>query len=179
MSDTPKIVFVGQGPNRASWERAIALGRRIQSLKRTPEEFAIDHARRIALTGSVGAKLAKILGMDLPDFVRAYERRNLNTRFNGKNGKGDAFDRIEGKKRAEDIIGEGFDRHILLGAEVARCFGFKNALVRWCEVEVARSYPTNRPVSFLIFPHPSGVSTWWNEKFNRYRAEKALREFLQ
>lgn len=179
MSDEPKIVFVGQGPNRASWERAIALGRRIQSLKRSPEEFAIDHAKRIALSGSVGSKLAKMIGMDLPEFVRAYQRRNLNARFNGKNGKGDAFDRVEAKIAAEKIRAEDFDRHVLLGAEVARAFGFKNALVRWCEVEVVYSHQGARPVSYLIFPHPSGISTWWNEKFNRYRAEKALRAYLQ
>jgi hypothetical protein len=33
--------------------------------------------------------------------------------------------------------------------------------------------------SFLLFPHPSGRSRWWNEPTNQHDAGMALRRFLR
>jgi hypothetical protein len=32
---------------------------------------------------------------------------------------------------------------------------------------------------FLIFPHPSGINRWWNERRNERRARQLLQRFLR
>lgn len=65
-----------------------------------------------------------------------------------------------------------FDRIVLLGAEVAGCFGFKGEpLELRVDMDLRKTY--------LLFPHPSGINLWWNEEFNVFRAKRRLREFLE
>lgn len=179
------LVVVGQGPNRTAWEHGLEVGRnrallrdgeRTQENEIEAELFAENYCARVAITGSVGRKLAELAGFDLRKreelrFFASVARRNLNRRFNGKNGKGDAFDRAEALESARRILLEPFHRVVLLGEEVARAFGFK-----FSALEI-RKLP-NDPRRFLCFPHPSGINLWWNDDFNRFRAEKRLREFV-
>lgn len=176
-----RTVIIGQGPNQRCWEKALAEGYRLQSLSRDPYVFAEAFCARLAITGAIGKRLAALAGCDLKRreelrFYATHERRNLNARWNGKDGKGDKFDREEGKIRAAEILAEGFDRHVLLGAAVAEAFGFRS--VPFLEEKLRHNDALNKPQWFLIFPHPSGISTWWNEEFNAFRARKRLKEFL-
>jgi hypothetical protein len=163
------LVFVGQGPNREAWEHGLETGARLRPADR--ESFAEDYCRRVAITGSVGLRLAQILDLPIERFRSSFARRNLNARWNGKKGKGDEFDRAEAKAAAELVDAEGFNRFVLLGEEVSRAFGFK-----FSALEI-RTRPHD-PRRYLCFPHPSGINQWWNDSFNRFRAAKRLREFI-
>jgi hypothetical protein len=189
-----RFVFVGQGPNRAAWERGLALGRAMPVDHRafvdgeTFEQLVLDRAERycerIALTGAAGTKIGGLLGISVGEFFRAYERRNLNARFNGKEGKGDNFNRDEGRAAAAAILDdvEDFDRIVCVGAEVAGCFGIGRIEplgVRGKYIPAPRLPKRERWVEFFLLPHPSGIVQWWNEPFNRSRAQSRLREFLQ
>jgi hypothetical protein len=140
--------------------------------KPNPEEFAKAVCDRLALTGTVGNKLAALVVMQRSEFLRLYPRRNVNRAWNGKAGKGDRFNRPEAVDRARLIQNEGFTHYVLLGQEVARSFD-----LAWGEpLEVRVDREAGR--SYFLLPHPSGINQWWNEPFNIFRATKRLREFL-
>ena len=166
----PDVVFVGQGPNRSCWTRAIELGRRLRP--NDPESFAIEVARRLSLTGRCGRTLAGLCDVDLQEFRSCYARRNLNTRWNGKSGRGDRFDAAEGTIEARRVNAEGFRRFVLLGSNVSRCFGFDHEPMR------VLAWPSF-PQSYLLFPHPSGVNAFWNSAANPRAARAVLRGFLE
>lgn len=175
-----KIVFVGQGPNQACWKRALATGMRLQSLKRDPHQFAEHACARLAITGAIGLKLAALAGYDTAQreelrFYSKHERRNLNARWNGKLGKGDVFNRAEAEVAAKKLVEDpalSDARFVLLGREVARAFGMDS------NQPLTIIEPWNTKQAFLLFPHPSGISTWWNNPDNAERARVALRSFL-
>lgn len=168
-----KLVFVGQGPNQAAWERGLQSGK-FFAKTRSPEAYAEEYCERIALTGAIGKKLAGFLDLDeVGEFFRKYQRRNLNARWNGKRSKGDVFDRDAGAKAANALRPQ-FDKFVLLGQEVGSCFGCGR--VEWLSRVVV--YDGKDRKEFLLFPHPSGINQWWNEAFNVFRARKALREFV-
>lgn len=178
-----KVVFVGQGPNRACWQQGLAAGARYALLKHNFAEddprvkveaiaFAERYSARVALTGSVGKKLAALGGWKCNLTFGGYARRNLNARWNGKDGNGDRFERVEAEIVASRMLHDGFTHFVLLGSNVAKAFG------------MGRNEPLseikNLPGSqlFFLLPHPSGINQWWNDDFNRFRARKRLREFL-
>lgn len=179
MIDHSKVVFVGQGPNQECW---------VKSLWRYPsatwtEAPRIDYAERrcaaLAVTGTIGYKLGALIDPTHLNPVRIilpYGRRNLNARWNGKKGKGDVFDRAEGRTTADQLRYAPFTHYILLGAEVARAFGVHNN--EWLSVIPEFGAPLGDGNQFLIFPHPSGINTWWNDRENTARARRALRSFL-
>lgn len=183
------LVFVGQGPNRTAWLHGLQVGRQYSAIKLgvPPEDPRVElpavgwaerYCERVAITGSVGKKIAELAGFPLDLKFGGHDRRNLNTRWNGKRGKGDSFDRAEGKKRASELLAGPWTHYVLLGDEVARCFAMKPEALN----VVTDFIPTlaGPPVkkAFLLFPHPSGINLWWNEEFNRFRARKRLREFV-
>lgn len=180
MNPDPRVVFVGQGPNRASWLRGVALAKRLQSLKRDPDVFVQEYCRRLAVTGAVGRFLAGLLGISLAEFYRTYQRRNLNARFNGKAGKGDVFDVSEGRAAARDVKTEAFPRMVLLGANVARCFGLEYRAAAGPEIAHVTDYEQGfaEHTRMLLLPHPSRVVLYWNDPANVERARAALRQFV-
>lgn len=95
--------------------------------------------------------------------------RLLNERPPGRARKLHAFDRAE----AAAILDEGFDRHVLVGQAAALAFGLVG--VPYLEEKLAHNLKHNKPQYFLVFP-PDGI--WWDEAFNRFRANRRLREFL-
>lgn len=187
-----RLVFIGQGPNQTAWARGLEAGRKFAAGReawkmgdRTPEAFAEDYCARVAATGAIGTKLGALLDLPLHRFWKTFARRNLNRRWNGKDGKGDKFDKEEGRRTAgQFLVREEFTHHVLLGAAVAECFGFRNP--EWLAVKEGY-YPIPDPSGspreaykhFLLFPHPSGINAWWNEDFNRFRAKKRLAEFVE
>ena len=92
--------------------------------------------------------------------------------YNGKRPKGDAFDHAKGSVKAADILLDWrVERIVLLGKNVARCFGFRD-LPFLAEISIYGR-------RFLIFPHPSGTNRWWNERQNERRARQLLQRFLR
>jgi hypothetical protein len=193
-----KFVFVGQGPNQTAWlrgkaggARSLALGIR-KALREggeapTPDEveasidrWAMRYCAIIALTGAVGTRIGRLLDLEVGAFMWKYERRNLNARWNGKAGKGDRFDRDEAGIRSDEILAEGFDRVVCVGAAVGAAFGLgKIEPLGERGVYIPVAGGGERYVSFFLLPHPSGIVQWWNDDFNRFRARKRLREFLE
>ena len=94
------------------------------------------------------------------------------THYSGKRGKGDRFDHAKGNVKAADVLLDWrVERIVLLGKNVARCFGFRD-LPFLAEINIYGR-------RFLIFPHPSGTNRWWNERRNERRAQQLLQRFLR
>jgi hypothetical protein len=123
--------------------------------------------------------LAALCGVDLRSFLRLWVRCNLldewpghsvtvGTGSRGKGGgrtKGSRFPLEEAVPRAEALLCElaggqtPFRRAALFGRRVARAFG------------VGREQPffslfRLRGFPFVVVPHPSGASHWWNDEAN-------------
>ena len=144
--ETHKIGLVGQAPSRRG-----------------------DPCKPLA--GPNGQKIARLAGMSYDELI-ACRRKHLNTHYSGKRRKGDAFDHAKGRVKAADILLDWrVERIVLLGKNVARCFGFRD-LPFLAEISIYGR-------RFLIFPHPSGTNRWWNERRNERRARQLLQRFLR
>jgi hypothetical protein len=144
--ETHKVGLVGQAPSR--------LG---------------DPSKPLA--GPNGQRIARLAGMSYGELI-ACRRKHLNRDYIGKRGKGKAFDQAKGNVNAADILMDWrVERIVLLGKNVARCFGFRD-LPFLAEIRIYGR-------RFLIFPHPSGVNRWWNERRNERRARQLLQRFLR
>src|SRR5215470_11851757 len=81
---------------------------------------------RKPLAGPNGQKIARLAGMSYDELI-ACRRKQLNTHYSGKRSKGDAFDQAKGNVNAADILLDWrVERIVLLGKNVARCFGFRD-----------------------------------------------------
>jgi len=126
---------------------------------------------RKPLAGPNGQKIARLAGMSYGELI-ACRRKHLNTHYIGKRGKRDAFDHAKGKVNAADVLLDWrVERIVLLGKNVARSFGLRDVPF----LAEIRIYGRR----FLIFPHPSGVNRWWNERRNERRARQILQRFLR
>jgi uracil-DNA glycosylase len=146
------ILFVGQapGPSRAG--------------------------EREPLSGRVGRRLARLLGLTEAEWLR-HRRVNLLARWPGKKArKGDAFDVTAGAAHADHLLVEAH-RFVLLGGLVTQCFG----IPKWVPLKIWRLDYANTVGhrQFFCLPHPSGVNRWWNDKRNVRKAERALRLFVK
>ena len=144
--ETHKIGLVGQAPSRRGDPRK-------------------------PLAGPNGQKIARLAGISHDELIGC-RRMHLNTRYSGKRRKGDAFNRAEGNANAGDVLLDWrVERIVLLGKNVARCFGLRDVPF----LAEIRIYGRR----FLIFPHPSGINRWWNERRNERRARQVLQRFLR
>jgi hypothetical protein len=144
--ETHKIGLVGQAPSRRGDPRK-------------------------PLAGPNGRKIARLAGMSYEELI-ACRRKHLNTHCSGKRGKADAFDHAKGNVNAADVLLDWrVERIVLLGKNVARCFGFRD-LPFLAEISIYGR-------RFLIFPHPSRINRWWNERRNERRARQLLQRFLR
>jgi hypothetical protein len=126
---------------------------------------------RKPLAGPNGKKIARLGGMSYDELI-ACRRKHLNTHYNGKRGKDDGFDHAKGKVNAADVLLDWrVERIVLLGKNVARCFGFRD----FPFLAEIRIYGRR----FLICPHPAGTNRWWNELQNERRARQLLQRFLR
>lgn len=130
--------------------------------------------------GQSGARLARLAGVgesgdDLPAH---FDLLNLNTNYQGKTklGKGDAFDMEEAKIKAKKIkwrleneIDEAFV--FLMGRKVEKAFGWKD--LNYLDTNIWLGH------YIILFPHPSGINTWWNTDENVAAARAMLRWALR
>jgi len=115
------------------------------------------------LTGRGGRRIAEFAGLSWEQYLAAFDRINLLDSFPGKDGKGDAFPAEEGRRAAERLAPSLAGRRVvLLGKAVACAFGIGSE--RYFE----RGDLNGMDVS--VAPHPSGLSTWWNDPGNREAA---------
>lgn len=162
--------LVGQGPNQESWKCALSIESKTKASGQYRIACAESECARLAITGRLGERLADMLGVDRLHLYGRCKRVNLNRRWTGKSGKGDAFDGVEGCEAAAELEASESARFVCLGRAVWRCFGF-------ADEEFLTVKERNRK-SFLLFPHPSGINLWWNDGRKSAKAARALRRFL-
>jgi uracil-DNA glycosylase len=132
------IIFVGQAPGHPKRSEQTEIPGAPPPLDLGP------------LSGVAGRRLCKILGIRFERFLMC-RRENMNARFPGKAGKGDAFDIQEGMEQAKSLrarVRPG-DLVVLLGRNVTRCFGLKWVPFRIGSLSAA---------TYVILSHPSGVN---------------------
>jgi uracil-DNA glycosylase len=124
--------------------------------------------------GKIGKRIAKLAGISFDDYIERTQRMNVFDEWPGKKGKGDAWDAKQAKERVEEMWNEiAGGRVIFLGKNVANAFG--HGEVEWCEWKI----DIDTGMQIAVLPHPSGVNHWWNERANRKRAGKFLRQAFE
>lgn len=123
----------------------------------------------------LSTKLAALCGLTVPEYLEAFDRRNLLPLWPGKNGKGDLFPIRAARAAAADMSVLLVDRDVVfLGRNVARAFGRPGLpFLAW---HAGIGGPPGRAA---CLPHPSGVNLWWNDERNRRAAARFLRRLLR
>jgi hypothetical protein len=116
--------------------------------------------------GCAGERLCHlVLGLDEESYLAGFDRQNLCPR---------QWKPREAHVRAEQMRLSGPDRtFILLGAKVTRAFGLEWSPFTWMNGEARFFRPKH---SFVILPHPSGLSRSWGVPGAYERARQTLRE---
>lgn len=125
------------------------------------------------LQGRPMALMCRVFGTDRERMNAAFRFANLLEIFPGKNGKGDFFPMEKAKRSARLMMSRRGDL-VLAGKLVAAAFGVPisgRRYFEWFQISGRRA---------VIFPHPSGINTWWNSGANRRRAKNFFRDnFLE
>src|SRR3989442_346740 len=127
------------------------------------------------LSGAVGAKIARMAGLTLEQFLERTWTANLIDEWPGKRGKGDAFPK---KDAALGALRVGVSKEfvcatviVLLGRSVAAAFAEIYGAKSLLKADVCEPLPGG----FAILPHPSGIDRWYNDAANRRRAASFLK----
>lgn len=133
------------------------------------------------LTGRFGRKIQELARITEWTYLRKTVRINVLPVYPGTNGKGDAFPLNKARHMARTIAELGvFDCGrdvVMFGWNVARVFGMpKTAWLMWERPYRVLGEPCSTRVA--VSPHPSGVSTWWNDPENLRRASAFWRGLL-
>lgn len=138
------------------------------------------------LAGPAEQRLARLAGMSVEQLWGHFDRTNLLSWYPGLKERskkhdvskgyklhtsdGDVFPIKEARMAASNLKLTQYRSVLLLGSSVARAFGLKGQLF-----ELQKRGTTR----LLAFPHPSGVSHYWNDKANTKKAQKALKSELK
>lgn len=128
----------------------------------------------IPFQGSSGRRLRALAGVD-----------NLEEHFvlwnmfedpaDTRTEKGDGFDmtlaRIIAKDMIRDIHRINAPVVLLMGRNVEQAFGFRRG--EWLK---ARRW---KGLLFIVFPHPSGINTFWNDRRNKEAAGRLLKQIVR
>lgn len=141
MGAPPRLILVGEAPGRDS----------------------IADRPRLALTGSSGKNLCRIMGWDWAQYLRRTERHNLFYDPQPKWRDFDAF--VAAMMLIPEVCGRRVPL-ILLGRRVARAFSLDDLEeYDWQVVEGD---------TFMMLPHPSGRNRVWNDPAQRERARALI-----
>jgi hypothetical protein len=179
-----KMVFIGQAPGPTF-------------LPSSSSSSSTSATTPPALVGLSAARLARLAGMPEEELWKRCDRRNIFNIFPGTKPKsqlqtkayrlhesvGDRFDMDQARKLAAAIDITKYHLVVLLGLNVAKAFRLQNvALFKEYYIDdalniqsVTESKTFVSGTRILIYPHPSGVSHYWNKRSNRYKAMTELR----
>jgi len=144
------------------------------------------------MQGLAERKVAKLAGLkDTDELWERFQRMNLvnfhpgrkprkkwhlkTTGYTKHNGDGDTFPFEDAKRAAETVRLEDYSCAILLGLNVARCF---MKCIPGLKVELLHQVWYGDCL-VIVYPHPSGISHYWNDKENTRIATKALRDLME
>jgi uracil-DNA glycosylase len=150
--EKPKPIIIGQAPARGNDGKL---------------PFAGRSGSRLATLAGVGSS-----GDDIPNYFTLI---NLLDHYPGKEGKGDAFDMALATQAARKLTVElkamRRTRILMMGKKVRRAMGVQGQweYLEWFDFGPHRA---------TVFPHPSGVNRWWNDRHNVDRAELFLHRLL-
>jgi hypothetical protein len=123
------------------------------------------------LEGRIARIISDLAEISVDRYIEETERINLFLRWTGRTEglKGDSWNALAARRRAEKLEGLLLHRHtILLGRNVSRAFGLKRLdWFTWIEF---------RRGTVAVIPHPSGIVRWWNLEMNRRSAGAFLSE---
>ncbi|CAE7658755.1 unnamed protein product [Symbiodinium pilosum] len=138
------------------------------------------------LAGPAEQRLARLAKLSVAEFWQHYDRANLLSWYPGLKTRserhdvskgyklhtsdGDVFPMDQAKMAAAKLELAKYRSVLLLGTSVARAFGVSKPLLHT---------ETRGQTRLLVFPHPSGVSHYWNDPKNTQKAAKALRRELR
>lgn len=122
------------------------------------------------LSGRAGKFLARLAGMDEAALRKSARFDNVLGFWPGRSGKGDAFPMGLARSAAAKFLFAPGESVLLVGRRTAEVFGVREAFLKWQPFRRGRA---------AVFPHPSGINTWWNDEYNRQRAALFLRRFLR
>lgn len=117
--------------------------------------------------GCAGDRLCRrVLGLGEEEYLDGFDRCNLCPR---------EWRAAEARDRATRMrLTPGPDRtFVLLGAKVTRAFGLEWRPFWWERVQELLPLPVH---TFVVLPHPSGLSRYWNEPGAYERARETLRD---
>jgi hypothetical protein len=128
--------------------------------------------------GRCQKRLAALVGIGVEDFCARYGWVNLLGRWPGRKGAGDGWEPSIARANAAGIRGALSAKKtptivIMLGYKVSEAFGIGGSYFLG---SVERPY-RGQEVMFVVFPHPSGISRWWNVPENRKKAAEVLRRW--
>lgn len=144
------------------------------------------------LRGPSERRLAALCDMDVSAFRERWTILNLLEEHPGRRrvlphhsplagykrhgGQGDVFPYDLARARAISLaVHDRFKKIVLLGLSVARAYLGAHGIK--CTVELFTRVRITPTCEAIVFPHPSGVSHFWNDPKCRARARKAWKEF--
>jgi hypothetical protein len=183
-------------PPKTPYHRMICIGQ-----APGPTSITSSSLPPLPLTGLAGSRLAKLAGMTENDLWSRCDRLNIFQYYPGvknisnvkkKNAKykkhqsvGDQFNLHQAREIADTIDITCYHLVVLLGLNVAKAFRIQkptlfaryyiNSELNVIQLKDGESHDTMDATLILIFPHPSGVSHFWNSRRNRNRAMNELR----
>ncbi|CAK8999763.1 unnamed protein product [Durusdinium trenchii] len=101
-----------------------------------------------------------------PGLKKRAKKHSVSRGYKLHSSDGDVFPMKQARQAAASMDLSKYRSVLLLGTSVARAFGLKGKLL-----EVKKRDSTR----LVTFPHPSGVSHFWNDKENRRKALKVLK----
>lgn len=116
--------------------------------------------------GHSGRRLAAILGLTLGEYAAEFERVHLVRDPSGP------WPHTSAQREAAKLVRRFQGRHaLLLGNRVARAFGVeaRDPFV-WFDLDGLQA---------ARYPHPSGLSRWWNDPANAQEAARWLRRAVR
>lgn len=151
---------------------------------------------RLPLQGQPERRLAKLLDIPLDELWERYDRINIffaatnappkrrqlphhspeKAGYTKHSSLGDEFDVGLSRRYAEQLaLEDRYEKMVLLGLGVARAV-LADRVSR--TASLFDRVKVNDRCECLVFPHPSGVSHFWNDKDKVKRAGEVLREFV-
>lgn len=128
------------------------------------------------LEGRIGKKLAAMLGCTYEDYLAMSQRFNILPEWPGRREKkGDKFPKAVARMNAQRMEWSFSDCVVLyIGIIVGQTFRFPGSPLEWKTIDA----PDGKTYRAAVLPHPSGINKWWNDRENKARAEKFMKQTM-